>query len=133
MQTYQLTSAVLGLLVAGCIMWMVRRDHLHGKYALWWIIVAAAFILFGFIPGLVDVFARFLGVAYPPILVVLVGLAALVVKMVTMDVERSREMVKLQRLAQRLAILEGRLDQRQDRDIPSARRLDSAPGDSEPD
>jgi hypothetical protein len=91
----------------------VRRDHLHGKYALWWIFIAVGFAILGFFPTVVDLIATFLGISYPPILIVVVGMGLIVIKMVTMDIERSREMVKLQRLAQRLAMLEGDLsDQR---------------------
>jgi len=89
----------------------VRRDHLHGKYALWWIFVAVGFAVLGFIPKFVDSVGVFLGISYPPILVVILGGGFIVIKMVTMDVERSREMVKLQRLAQRLAMLEGMLEE----------------------
>ena len=85
----------------------MRRDHLHGKYALWWILVAIGFAVLGFIPKVIDSIGAALGISYPPILVVVLGGGFIVIKMVTMDIERSREMVKLQRLAQRLAILEG--------------------------
>ena len=92
----------------------MRRDHLHGKYALWWIFVAVGFAVLGFIPKTVDSLGAFLGISYPPILVVVLGGGFIAIKMVTMDVERSREMVKLQRLAQRLAMLEGRLAEKND-------------------
>ena len=110
MASYQLTSAVLGLLVAGLIIWLVRRDHLHGKYAIWWLIVAAAFAVLGLVPRFVDLVANNLGIAYPPILIVLLGFGFLVLKMVTMDIERSKSMVKLHRLAQRIAMLEGEME-----------------------
>jgi hypothetical protein len=90
-------------------LWLVKRDHLHGKYALWWILVAIGFAVLGFIPKVIDSIGTSLGISYPPILIVILGGGFIVIKMVTMDIERSREMVKLQRLAQRLAILEGAL------------------------
>jgi hypothetical protein len=93
---------------------LVRRDHLHGKYALWWIFVAIGFAVLGFIPKVIDSIGASLGISYPPILIVILGGGFIVVKMVTMDIERSREMVKLQRLAQRLAILEGTMAEKND-------------------
>ncbi|WP_294053757.1 DUF2304 domain-containing protein, partial [Thiolapillus sp.] len=33
-------SAIIGLLTAGLIFYLVRRDHLHTRYALWWVPVA---------------------------------------------------------------------------------------------
>lgn len=110
MASYQLTSAALGLLIAGLIIWLVRRDHLHGKYALWWLIIALAFAILGFAPKLVDAVAVMLGIGYPPILIVLLGFGFVVLKLVTMDIERSKGQVKIQRLAQRLAILEAELE-----------------------
>ena len=110
MLSYQITSGVIGLVVAAVIIWLVRRDHLHGKYALWWLAVAAAFAILGLLPNLVDSLAARLGIAYSPILVVILGFVFLVLKMVTMDIERSKNLVKLHRLAQRLAMLESELD-----------------------
>ena len=42
MLTGQITSAILGIVLAGAILFLVRRDHLHGPYAVWWFGVAAA-------------------------------------------------------------------------------------------
>ena len=111
MLNYQLTSASIGLAVAATIIWLVRRDHLHGKYALWWLSVAVAFALLGLGPELVDAIATQLGISYPPILVVILGFVFLILKMVTMDIERSKNQVKLHRLAQRMAMYEAELSQ----------------------
>lgn len=107
----QLTSAIIGIIVAVLIIYLVRRDHLHGKYALWWLIVAAAFAILGVFPGLVDAAALRLGISYPPILIVLLGFVFLVLKMVTMDIERSQAQSRLHRLAQRMAIFEAELEE----------------------
>jgi hypothetical protein len=104
--TYQLTSLALGLIIGGMILWLVRRDHLHGPYAIWWIGAAGSVVLAGLWPRLFDVIALFLGVSYPPILAVVLGFGLLLLKMLTMDIERSRQERKLRRLAQRLAMLE---------------------------
>lgn len=106
--TYQLTSTAIGLLVAVLILWLVRRDHLHGPYAFWWIGVAAGVVLLGFWPTFFDVAASYLGIGYPPILALVLGFALLLIKILTMDLERSRQEQKIRRLAQRLAMLEAR-------------------------
>lgn len=107
--TYQLTSLALGLLIAGTILWLVRRDHLHGPFALWWIGVAITVAMLGLWPRLFDGIARVLGISYPPILAVVLGFGLLLVKMLTMDIERSRQERKMRRLAQRLALFEADL------------------------
>lgn len=109
METYQITSATLGLLIAGLIIWLVRRDHLHGKYALWWVFVALGFAGLGIAPRLVDAIAVNLGISYPPILVVLLGMSVITLKLVTMDIERSKGQIKMNRLAQRMAMLESEM------------------------
>lgn len=106
--TYQITSTVIGLLVAAIILWLVRRDHLHGPYALWWIGAALGIAVLGFFPRLFDLLATLLGVGYPPMLALVLGFALLLLKILTMDLERSRQERRIRRLAQRLAMLEAR-------------------------
>ncbi|KFI23343.1 DUF2304 domain-containing protein [Nitrosococcus oceani] len=107
---YQWTSTLIGLLIAGLILFLVRRDHLHGPYAVWWLVVAAMVVVLGVFPRLFDTVAPLFGVAYPPILAVVLGMGLLLIKMLTMDLERSRQERKLRRLTQRLAMLETLLE-----------------------
>ncbi len=106
MITYQVTSMAIGLILAVIILFLVRRGHLHGPYAIWWIGAAATVALLGFFPRLFDIMAVKLGVSYPPILAVVLGFSLLLVKILTMDLERSRQERVIRRLAQRLAMLE---------------------------
>ena len=108
--TYQLTSLMIGLSLAGMILWLVRRAHLHGPHAIWWIGLAAGIILLGTWPRLTDLIAPYLGVSYPPIVAVILGFALLLVKMMDMDLQRSRQEQRIRRLAQRLALLEARIE-----------------------
>jgi hypothetical protein len=110
---YRLTSLAIGLAIAFTILWLVRRDLLHTRYSIWWLVVAGASALLGGFPSLVDGVASRLGVTYPPILLVIVGMGLLLIKMLTMDVERSDQERRLRILTQRLAILEGEGRQKQ--------------------
>lgn len=101
-----------GLAVALLILWLIRRDRLHVSHGLGWIMAACGFALLGFAPGLIDQIASRLQVAYPPVLGLVLAIVVLVVKILLMDIERSRARMELQRLVQRLAILEARLEQR---------------------
>ena len=107
--TYQLTSLVIGLALAAAILMLVRRAHLHGPHALWWLALAAGIIVLGIWPRLTDLIAPYLGVSYPPIVAVLLGLGLMLVKMMSMDLQRSRQEQRIRRLAQRLAMLEAEL------------------------
>ena len=110
MISYQLTSTLIGASIAGSILYLVRRDRMHGPYAVWWLCVAAAVILLGLFPSLIDRLAALLGVNYPPILAIVLGLGLLMIKMLTMDLAHSRQERNIRRLTQRLALLESNLN-----------------------
>lgn len=106
MITYQVTSMVIGACIAAVILWLVRRDHLHGPYAIWWMGAAVTVGGLGFFPQLFDYLAVYAGIRYPPILAIVLALGLLILKILTMDLERSRQERLIRRLAQRLAMLE---------------------------
>ncbi|MBS0516097.1 MAG: DUF2304 domain-containing protein [Proteobacteria bacterium] len=107
--TVVLVSALLGIALAGAILYLVRRDHLHGSYALWWLVVAAATLGIGMFPHVVDWLGEIVGIAYPPILAIILGMGLILIRMLLMDVDRSRQERTLRRLTQRLAILDQEL------------------------
>lgn len=104
--TSQLTSAAIGVLLAGAILYLVRRDHMHGTYALWWLAIAAAILVLGVFPPVIDWLGRVSGISYPPVLPIIVGIGMILIRMLRMDIDRSRQERQLRRLAQKLAILE---------------------------
>lgn len=61
---YQLTSLVIRLTFAAAILILVRRAHLHGHHALWWLALAAGIIYLGIWPRFIDLIAPYLGVSY---------------------------------------------------------------------
>lgn len=102
-------SAIIGLGLAGTIFYLVRRDRLHGPYSLWWLLVAAAALVMGLFPQVVDWLGRVTHVYYPPALPIIVGLALVMVRMLKMDIDRSRQERRLRRLVQKVAMLESEL------------------------
>jgi hypothetical protein len=108
MNLVMLTLAI-GLLLAGIILYLVRRDHLHGPYALGWLVLAAGIIFIAAFPRVIDRIGSLVGIYYPPILVCLAAIAALLIKSLISDLERSRQERSLRRLSQKLAILENEL------------------------
>jgi len=105
--SYNLTSLTIGIVVAGVILLLVRKDLIHSRYSLWWLLMALGIVVFGCFPRLVDKIGGKLGVHYGPILLIVVGMALILIKMLTMDIERSSQERRLRLLTQRLAILEG--------------------------
>ena len=105
------TTALIGILMATAILYLVRRDHLHGSYALWWLVVAAAALLLGVFPQTIDWLGRVTGIAYAPVLPIIIGLGMILLRMLKMDIDRSRSERQLRRLTQKLGILEQELAQ----------------------
>lgn len=121
MLTWQITSAVLGIVLAGAILFLVRRDHLHGPFAVWWFAVAAATFVLGVFPSVVVWLGHVTGIGYPPVLPIIVGLSLVLIRLLKLDVDRSKQERKVRRLTQKLAILEQELE-----------RLGGNPGRDEP-
>ena len=106
-----LVTGTIGIVVAVLIIGLIRKDRLHVSHGLGWILVALVFALLGFSPGIIDRLAQSLGIGYPPVLALTLGIAVLTIKILLMDIERSRLEMRNQRLIQRVAMLEADLKQ----------------------
>ncbi|PID33617.1 MAG: hypothetical protein CR955_01660 [Thiotrichales bacterium] len=102
----QILSAIIGLFIGTAILYLVRKSHLHSGYSLWWFMTALGIIVFGCFPQVIDKVGHLLGVRYPPILLIVLGICVLLLKILRMDIERTKQEQKLRRLVQRLAIFE---------------------------
>ena len=110
--SYQVFSATLGSALAIAILFLVRRDHLQLGHALYWIAFAAASLLFGLLPGFSDRLAALLGISYGPTLVILIAVAALVLRSLQADIQSTRLERSVRRLTQRIALLDAQLSER---------------------
>lgn len=104
-----ITAALLGVLLAGSILYLVRRDHLHGIQAVFWLLVAGTALFIGLFPKLVDRIGVAFGVQYPPMLLVMLAVIGVLIKLVVTDIELARKERRLRRLTQKLALLEHEL------------------------
>ncbi|MEJ5301568.1 MAG: DUF2304 domain-containing protein [Thermodesulforhabdaceae bacterium] len=114
MISYRITSTVIGLFIAIAIIFLVRKDYIHVRHTIWWLGLAVCSVLVGFFPETVDVVARWFGVNYPPTFFFSLGFAAMLIKILRMDIEFSRQEREIKRLTQRLAILEKRDREQED-------------------
>jgi len=108
-----LITSIIGIIAAIVILILIRRDHLHVRYGLLWVAAAVAFALLGLFPALFDSFAKYMGIANPPILALTIGVVVLVLKILVMDLERSRNAIRMHRLVQRIGLLESDLREMQ--------------------
>jgi len=113
-------SASLAALVVVAIFWLLRRDRLPVMHSLWWLLVAALIALLGIFPQLIDQAAAMVGVAYPPSLLFVVAILVLLIKVLLEDVDVSHDRQRLLRLAQKVAMLEERLERLQPTDRTSS-------------
>ncbi|WP_448546870.1 DUF2304 domain-containing protein [Thalassotalea fusca] len=109
MNNPQIVSSIIGIIIAFVIYWLVRRDHLAPRQALRWILVAAIVLVLGTFPVIVDWIGHAAGINYPPIIPLIVGLGAALIKILLMDIERNRMNITQDRIVQKLAILEAEI------------------------
>lgn len=105
-----LVTGTIGFAAAAIIILLIRRDLLHVRFGLFWIAMAVAFVFLGVFPGVSDELARLLGVAYGPVLALTLALTVVLIKLLTMDLSRSKLETRIVRLVQRIAMLEAEID-----------------------
>jgi hypothetical protein len=137
--TVAYTAAGLGIVIAASILFLVRRDRLHGGQALWWLAIAAGSLVAGFMPSVVDRIGLLFGVHYPPMLLVLIVVAALLLKLLQVDINISRRERRMRRVIQKLAVLELEVrelrelrDQQEERQSEDTTSSSTGPGPAVP-
>lgn len=111
MTSAHLIAAFIGAVLSLTIVFLTRRDHISPFVAARWFAVALLVLFVGFFPTVIDWVGLKLGIGYPPIIPILVALGAAMVKILLMDIERQRMQTKLNRLVQRMAMLEQIVEQ----------------------
>jgi hypothetical protein len=104
-------AALIGAVLSITIVFLTRRDHISPLVAARWFVLAILVLFVSFFPGLVDLFGKTLGIGYPPIIPIIIALGGAMIKILLMDIERQKMQVKLDRVVQRLAMLEGTLSE----------------------
>ena len=101
-----LITSLIGLGSALIIFVLIRNDQLHASHGIAWIVAALIMAMLGLAPAIFDQIASKMGVAYPPALAFTMAIAAVAIKLLIDDIERSRLKMRQSRLVQRIAILE---------------------------
>lgn len=106
MTELQTTTSVLGAGLAFLILFLLRRDHLYLRDALFWVSAAAFSLIFGLSPRLMDRLAALAGVSYSPTFFLLIAVLVLLIKALMSDLAITSLRRDLRRLNQRVALLE---------------------------
>ena len=109
--TYNFFTAIMGMATAGLIIYLIRRDSLSANYVVWWLTVAAGLVLVGIFPKAPDYFGKILGIGYPPVIIMIVGLCMVLIKLLLMDIDRSRQERQIRILIQKLAVYEQKAEE----------------------
>jgi hypothetical protein len=120
LKSYHLTVLIIGVGLAAGILYLVRRDHIYIRQGFFWIAMAAFSLGLAIWPGLMDTVGVFLGIAYPPALILLVAIVILMVKGLFGDIELTQVRRDLRRLNQRIALVEAERGAEQPRESATA-------------
>ena len=106
MNSPHLVAASIGITLTLAIIYLVRADHISPKVAARWFLLALLVLTVSLAPEVVDWIGIQLGIAYPPILPILVAIAVAMVKILIMDIERQKMQIKIDRLVQKVSVME---------------------------
>lgn len=99
---------------------LVRRKRLSERYAILWLLAAATLFVLAAWKGLLTSLSHDVGISYPPsaLFAVAIGLIAMILLNFSLVVSRLSDQNKI--LAQRLSLLQHRLEERDDQPAPAA-------------
>lgn len=99
---------------------LVRRKRLSERYAILWLLAAATLFVLAAWKGLLTSLSHDVGITYPPsaLFAVAIGLIAMILLNFSLAVSRLSDQNKI--LAQRLGLLQRRLEERDGEQVPPA-------------
>jgi hypothetical protein len=112
-QRVLLIAVTGGLLLA--VLELVRRKHLQERYALLWLFSAVVLMVLAAWRGLLTTISQAVGIHYPPSLLFLLAVGFELLLLMSFSLTNSRLTDQNKVLAQRLALLQRRLDEQEHR------------------
>lgn len=112
----QIVALVVSVLLLGAVLELVRRRKLTEEYALLWIVASLALLTLSIRREIIDGAARWLGVFYPPIVLLLVLIVIVFVASLWFSVIVSRQRRQIERLIEDTAILSAEIRELRDAD-----------------
>ena len=120
-------AIILTLIICGLIFELVRRKHLMERYAILWLAAGITVLVLGLWKGLLTRLSHAVGIYYAPTALFAVAFVFVLVMLVHFSIIVSRLSDQNTLLAQRLALLQQRLEQG-----PGALLDRTAPPDRQP-
>jgi hypothetical protein len=116
----QIVALIAGVVLLLVVLELVRRRRLTEEYSFLWILAAVALLILSARREMLHAVARWLGVQYPPMILVMVLIVMVFVASLCFSVIVSRQRQQIERLIEETAILSAEL-----RDLQAAQ---SRPG-----
>jgi len=116
----QIIAIVISAALLGLVIELVRRRQLSEEYSFIWITGAAALLVLSLWRDVLHAIARWLGVFYPPAVLLLVLTLFVFVGLLYFSVTLSRQREQIERLIEQVAILEARLRDQERQARPQA-------------
>jgi hypothetical protein len=101
----QVVAVAVSLLLLVVVLELVRRRKLTEEYSFLWILSSIALLALSLRRELLDVMARWLGVAYPPVVLLMLLILMVCVASLCFSVIVSRQRQQIERLIEETAIL----------------------------
>ncbi len=111
MSTIQIISILVAIIMVSFIFSMIRRRRLREEYSLLWIVGSIVMVVFILWRDLLDILAGYLGIFYPPNVLLMIGLFFGVLMFLHFTLVISRQADDNKRLVQRMALLQNRIEE----------------------
>jgi hypothetical protein len=105
---------IAALLICGLFFELVRRRHLMERYALLWLLAGGVVLVLALWRGLLTTLSHWVGIYYPPAALFAVAFLFVLVMLIHFSIVVSRLSDQNKILAQRLALLQQRLEAERD-------------------
>jgi len=106
MSTVQIVALAISASLFAAVMMLVRRGRLREEYAFAWIVASLAVLALAIWRNTLDVVAKWLGVFYPPAVLLLVVIFVVFVVALYFSVVISRQRAQIERLVEEVALLD---------------------------
>jgi hypothetical protein len=112
----------VAIVICVLIFELIRRKHLMERYAILWLVAAVTVLVLALWQGLLTTLAHAVGIYYPPSALFAVSFLFVLVMLMHFSTTVSRLSDQNKILAQRLALLQQRLDEQRQGEIDAAER-----------
>ncbi len=113
----QIISTVTSIVFLFFIVRLIVNERLREGYSILWIFMGLVFLFLSLRRGWLDAFGLFVGIAYPPIAVLLLMIMCLILILIQYSVVVSDQTNKIKRLSQEIGLLNLKFSQIEKADL----------------